>query len=101
MPWEESGTYSSKAYGTPNIHSQTDFEGQSISVAQIFNFVGDQTNVVNAKLSSLKATGSSISITDMFEMQMKMNRLSQFSEMATSVVSAAGTAISSIARNVK
>lgn len=74
---------------------------KGIDVNKMFRFVSDQTDVVNSKLSALKSAGSSISITDMFEMQMKMNRLSQFSEMATSVVSAAGTAISSIARNVK
>jgi hypothetical protein len=74
---------------------------KGIDVNSMFKFVSDQTTIVNSKLSALKLAGSSISITDMFEMQMKMNRLSQFSEMATSVVSAAGTAISSIARNVK
>ena len=101
MPWTAAASFATKVYSGLDIHSTADFNGQSFNVAQLFDFVGDQTNVVNAKLSSLKATGSSISITDMFEMQMKMNRLSQFSEMATSVVSAANTAISSIARNVK
>ncbi|MBV9941051.1 MAG: DUF5407 family protein, partial [Solirubrobacterales bacterium] len=36
-----------------------------------------------------------------FEMQMLMNRLSQLSEMATSVASATNSAIASMARNVK
>jgi Family of unknown function (DUF5407) len=43
----------------------------------------------------------SISIADMFEMQMMMNQLSQLSEMSTSIVSASNSAISSMARNVK
>jgi len=43
----------------------------------------------------------SVSITDMFEMQMLMNKLSQLREMSSSVVSAANSAISSMARNVK
>lgn len=72
-----------------------------INVNTIYTFVSDQTEVVNSKLTALKAAGSTVSITDMFEMQMKMNRLSQFSEMATAVVSAAGAAIQSVARNVK
>ncbi|MDA8773689.1 DUF5407 domain-containing protein [Chlamydiia bacterium] len=75
--------------------------GKGISVEYMFKFVSDQTDVVNQKLESIRNSGETISITDMFEMQMKMNRLSQYSEMATSVVSAAGGAIQSIARNVK
>lgn len=42
---------------------------KGIDVNKIFRFVSDQTDVVNGKLSALKAAGSSISITDMFEMQ--------------------------------
>jgi len=52
------------------------------------------------KLDAL-AGRDSINITDMFEMQMLMNKLSQLSEMSTSVISAANSAISSMARNVK
>ena len=74
---------------------------KGLSVQNMFAFVADQTDVVNEKLELIRASGETISITDMFEMQMKMNRLSQYSEMATSVVSAAGGAIQSIARNVK
>ena len=82
-----------KAWGSTN--------GKGISVEYMFKFVSDQTDVVNQKLESIRNSGETISITDRFEMQMKMNRLSQYSEMATSVVSAAGGAIQSIARNVK
>lgn len=74
---------------------------KGIDVNTMYTFVSDQTDVVNNKLSALQLAGSTVSITDMFEMQMKMNRLSQFSEMATAVVSAAGAAIQSVARNVK
>ena len=70
-------------------------------VGMLYSIIADQTDVVNTKLANLKASGETISITDMFEMQMKMNRLSQMSEMATNVVSAASGAISTIARNVK
>lgn len=74
---------------------------RGIPVGLLFAYVADQTDVVNQKLATLKSAGSSLSITDMFEMQMKMNRLSQISEMATAVVSAASGSITSIARNVK
>ena len=84
-----------------NLKTWGDTADKGISVEYMFKFVSDQTDVVNQKLESIRNSGETISITDMFEMQMKMNRLSQYSEMATSVVSAAGGAIQSIARNVK
>ena len=74
---------------------------RGLSVSLLFSFISDQTDVVNEKLAKLKQSGSTLSITDMFEMQMKMNRLSQCTEMTTAVVSAANGAITSIARNVK
>lgn len=57
---------------------------------------------VEDKLNTMKGDGKSeISIGDMFHMQMLMNKLSQFSEMSTGIVSASNTAIASMARNVK
>lgn len=85
-----------------NFQSAANWDDDTgINVNTMYTFVSDQTEVVNSKLTALQAAGSTVSITDMFEMQMKMNRLSQFSEMATAVVSAAGAAIQSVARNVK
>jgi hypothetical protein len=43
----------------------------------------------------------SISIGDMFEMQMLMNHLSQLSDMARSVISAANSALKTHATNVR
>jgi hypothetical protein len=42
-----------------------------------------------------------MSIADMFDLQMAMNKLQQFSEMSTSVLSAMNGSINSMARNVK
>ena len=53
------------------------------------------------KLADIKEAGSTVSIANMFDMQMLMNRLSQFSEMSTSMISATNTAIMSMARNIK
>jgi hypothetical protein len=53
------------------------------------------------KLREIQSTNSSISIGDMFEMQMLMNQLAQFSEISTGVVAASHQAIQSMARNVK
>ena len=63
--------------------------------------VARQTEAVRNKLDELRGMGDQISIVDMFEMQMLMNKLSQLSEMSTSVISASNAAIASMARNVK
>lgn len=81
------------------------YQGQNVETGFNVNFligvVNDATISAKQKLEILKARRSSISIADMFDMQMLMNHLSQLSEMSTSVVSASNTAISSMARNVK
>jgi len=74
---------------------------KGFSVDFLISVVNDATVSAKNKLDILKARRSSISIADMFDMQMLMNHLSQLSEMSTSVVSASNSAISSMARNVK
>jgi hypothetical protein len=71
------------------------------SVQGLFTAVQASTISAQTKLAEIGARRSAISILDMFEMQMLMNHLSQISEMATGVVSAANSAIASMARNVK
>ncbi|MCB1113062.1 MAG: DUF5407 domain-containing protein [Chlamydiales bacterium] len=81
------------------------FDGNNIrsgfAVSTLFHAVDDATLSAKAKLAEIKNRRSAISIGDMFEMQMLMNHLSQISEMSTSVVAAANSAIQSMARNVK
>jgi len=88
--------------GTGNIN---DFSGGNVqsgfSVKGLFKIINNATISAKAKLSSISGRRSSISIGDMFEMQMLMNHLSQLSEMATSVVSASNSAIMSMSRNLK
>jgi len=85
--------------------SFSSFEGEQVhegfSVEDLFGVVNDATISAKTKLLEIQSQKSAISIGDMFEMQMLMNHLSQLSEMATAVVSASNTAISSMARNVK
>lgn len=87
-----------KAYGytAGNSAKQPGF-----NVLQLFKLVNFATASVKAKLLEIQAKRSSISIGDMFEMQMLMNHLSQLSEMSTAVVSGANAAMMSMARNVK
>jgi hypothetical protein len=80
---------------------QGSYVEQGFKVDFLISIVNDATVSAKRKLEILQARRSSISIADMFDMQMLMNHLSQLSEMSTSVVSASNTAISSMARNVK
>lgn len=83
----------------------TEFHGNvnqsGFSVQVLFSLINTATLSAKQKLLQIQQRQSSISIADMFEMQMLMNHLSQLSEMTTSVVSASNTAIASMARNVK
>jgi len=81
--------------------ASTSGSNSSIDVNGLKNIIDSATKDVQAKLDKFKEMGSSLSIADMFDMQMCMNRLSQLSEMSTSVMSASNSAISSMARNVK
>lgn len=80
---------------------QGNFTEQGFNINFLISIVNDATVSAKNKLAILKARRSSISIADMFDMQMLMNHLSQLSEMSTNVVSASNSAISSMARNVK
>lgn len=59
------------------------------------------TALAKSKIAAIRSKGSAMSIGDMFDLQMAMNKLQQFSEMSTSVISAMNTSINSMARNVK
>ena len=83
------------------VHFAGDNKQSGFSVQGLFAVINTATKSAQAKLSAISANKSSISIGDMFEMQMLMNHLSQLSEMSTSVVSASNSAIADMARNVK
>jgi Family of unknown function (DUF5407) len=73
----------------------------SFSQSDLFDIISAATQEVDAQLKLLKDDGKGVSIVDMFQMQMAMNRLSQLSEMSTSIVLASNSAITSMARGVK
>lgn len=80
---------------------QGDQKQSGFKVNLLFQVINDAVNSAKIKLSGIKNNRSSISIGDMFEMQMLMNHLSQLSEMSTSVVSASNSAIARMAQNIK
>ncbi|MFZ0386419.1 MAG: DUF5407 family protein [Solirubrobacteraceae bacterium] len=73
----------------------------SVDTADPSEAIKQATADVQARLELLKQQGEQISIVDMFEMQILMNKLSQLSEMSSSILSASNSAIASMARNVK
>jgi len=95
--------------GQTNLNYPIQFNGPyggqiartGFDVSQLFTVVDALTISAKTKIGLIAARRSAISIGDMFEMQMLMNHLSQVSEMASNVVSAANSAIMTMARNVK
>jgi hypothetical protein len=59
------------------------------------------TQQAKSKIGNIRSKGSAMSIGDMFDLQMAMNKLQQFSEMSTSVISAMNSSINTMAHNVK
>jgi hypothetical protein len=76
-------------------------KNSGFSVQALFTLLNDATTSAKTKIIAIKNNRSSISIGDMFEMQMLMNHLSQLSEMSSNVVSASNQAILTMARGVK
>lgn len=97
----------STGYPTPSswpTSVQTSF-GTSKKTGVDFSVLVDEierlTQQAKSKIGNIRSKGSAMSIGDMFDLQMAMNKLQQFSEMSTSVISAMNTSINSMARNVK
>lgn len=97
----------SSGYPTPSswpTSVQTTF-GMSKKTGVEFSVLVDEierlTQQAKSKIGNIRSKGSAMSIGDMFDLQMAMNKLQQFSEMSTSVISAMNTSINSMARNVK
>jgi hypothetical protein len=58
------------------------------------------TQIAKSKIADIRLKRSAMSIADMFDLQMAMNKLSQFSEMSTSIISAMNTSCTSMARKI-
>ena len=73
----------------------------SVDFSVLVDEIERLTQQAKSKIGNIRSKGSAMSIGDMFDLQMAMNKLQQFSEMSTSVISAMNTSINSMARNVK
>lgn len=71
-----------------------------VQFSYLVDAIEELTTIAKSKIAQIRSQKSSMSIADMFDLQMAMNRLSQFSEMSTSAISAMNTAVGSMARNL-
>jgi hypothetical protein len=91
-PWQSLNVTSGGWLANPQL-------GLQFSV--LVNTINDLTAVAKSKIAIIRSKKSAMSIADMFDLQMAMNKLTQFSEMSTSVISAMNSSVNSIARNMK
>jgi hypothetical protein len=73
---------------------------KGISFSALVYAIEDLTAVAKSKIAMIRSKRSAMSIADMFDLQMAMNRLSQLSEMSTAVISSMNSAVTSMAKNV-
>jgi hypothetical protein len=73
---------------------------KGISFSALVSAIEDLTMVAKSKIAMIRSKRSSMSIADMFDLQMAMNRLSQLSDMSTSVIQAMNNSVSTMAKNV-
>lgn len=95
-------------YTSPDTHLDTNIpagayfvaEKKGVSFSALVAAIEDLTAVAKSKIAMIRSKRSAMSIADMFDLQMAMNRLSQLSEMSTSVISGLNSAITTMAKNV-
>ena len=91
-PWQSLNITSGGWLANPQL-------GLQFSV--LVNTINELTAVAKSKIAIIRSKKSAMSIADMFDLQMAMNKLTQFSEMSTSIISAMNTSVNDIARNMK
>ena len=76
-------------------------DATSAQLKVLFKEVNDTTKELQKKITEIQKAPESLSIGDMYEMQLLMNHLVELSQTIDDVVSASNTSIQSMARNVK
>ncbi|WP_108624023.1 DUF5407 family protein [Candidatus Similichlamydia epinepheli] len=81
---------------------QTDEAFGAVPITRLFQIIGGQGQVITHKLLALENDGgANLSVAGMFELQLKVQRLCQMTEMGTSLTTAISGCLQSIARNTK
>jgi len=74
---------------------------QGVGFSVLVDQIEELTMIAKSKIAQIRSKRSAMSIADMFDLQMAMNKLSQFSDMSTSVINSMNTSIGTMARNIK
>jgi len=97
-------SYSPGTNWTQGLSTSTDF-GKTAKSGVEFRVLIDQieqlTQQAKSKIGNIRQKGSAMSIGDMFDLQMAMNKLQQFSELSTSVIASMNSSVNTMARNLK
>jgi hypothetical protein len=73
---------------------------QNIQFSPLVDMIELLSVQAKSQIARIRSEKSSMSIADMFDLQMAMNKLSQFSDMSTSIISALNSSIGSVNRNI-
>jgi aerobic-type carbon monoxide dehydrogenase small subunit (CoxS/CutS family) len=73
----------------------------SFDFQTLISILSQATQAAKDEIATISGLQNNVAIGDMFNMQMQMNKLSQMTEMLTSVLSASNASIMSMARNMK
>src|SRR5262245_8112167 len=87
--------------GVAAVAAKTDAGHDAINTSALAQMMDAYTKMVTDKIEKLKSKGEQVSVGDMFDTQITVNKLSQMAEMSTQVLAASNTAIMSMARNMK
>ena len=77
---------------------------EAINFSELLTNINELTEVVADKIDAFRSQDGEkkeMSIAEMFDLQLAMNKLSQLTEMSTGVVSGMNMAIASMSRNLK
>jgi hypothetical protein len=88
-------------WGTINWKWGEDNKPTNIEFSPLVDTIEQLSLNAKSMIARIRSKRSAMSIADMFDLQMAMNKLSQFSEMSTSVVAGINSAIASVNRNLK
>jgi hypothetical protein len=73
----------------------------SINFSPLVDMINTLGLNVKSKIALIRSKKSSMSIADMFDLQSAVQKLSQFTEMSSSVVSSINGSMSTMSRNMK
>ena len=90
-------------YDTVSGGTTTAFKDTKVGVGftPLISEIERLTLQAKSKIAAIRSKASAMSIGDMFDLQMAMNKLQQFSELSTAVISAMNSSINTMARAVK